>query len=195
MNKYTYLLLATIVLILSYKFYYHYHQVVLIIWSVLTLLPSVFIVHCSWQCFYRAGQPTLAFSCVGVHKRMSFMSSSLLLQHVFFMLLELFVRWEVSGSTASVLWCVTSRICSKQHSAFLYNLFSTSFVNIQVLHPYSSTDTATAYKKSCFILSERSSFHMINNLSVAIHAFAMCMLTLLSVDEILLSRYVNSSKI
>ena len=34
---------------------------------------------------------------------------------------------------------------------------------------------------------------MINNLSVAVHTFAINMLTLLSVDEILLPRYVNWS--
>ena len=34
---------------------------------------------------------------------------------------------------------------------------------------------------------------MINNLSIAVRAFTLCMLTLLSVDEILLLRYVNLS--
>ena len=39
--------------------------------------------------------------------------------HVLFVLLGLFVRWEASSRTATVLWSVTSRILSKQHIAFL----------------------------------------------------------------------------
>ena len=34
---------------------------------------------------------------------------------------------------------------------------------------------------------------MINNLSTAVHAFPICMLTALSVDKILLPKYVNKS--
>ena len=48
-------------------------------------------------------------------------------------------------------------------------------------------------KKSHFILSDRSGFDMINNLSIAVHAFARRMLTSLSADEILLPRYENLS--
>ena len=54
---------------------------------------------------------------------------------------------------------------------------------------YSSTDTA--WKDSHFILSERSDFLTVNNLSIAIHALTICMLTLLFVDEIFLLRYMN----
>ena len=57
------------------------------------------------------------------------------------------------------------------------------------MQPYSSTDTATTSKNSHFVLSERSNFHMVDNLSVL--AFPMHMLTSLSVDEILLLRYMN----
>ena len=35
-----------------------------------------------------------------------------------FVLFGWFVRWEVSGCTAAVLWGVTSRICEKQHILF-----------------------------------------------------------------------------
>ena len=41
--------------------------------------------------------------------------------------------------------------------------------------------------------SERSDFHMIDNVSVALHNFAWRILTSLSVDEILLPRHVNWS--
>ena len=45
-------------------------------------------------------------------------------------------------------------------------------------------------KKLRFILSDKSDFHMINNLSVAVHDFASCILTSFSVDEMLLLRYM-----
>ena len=56
---------------------------------------------------------------------------------------------------------------------------------------YNSADITTDRKRSRFILSERSDFHMLDNLSVTVHSFPMRMLILLSVDEILLLRYVN----
>ena len=65
------------------------------------------------------------------------------------------------------------------------------FVSIYVVHLYSSI--ATAWKKSCFIWSDRSDFLMIDNLSIAVHTFTRHMLSLLSVNEILLPRYVNLS--
>ena len=43
------------------------------------------------------------------------------------------------------------------------------------LHPQ-LTGQATAWKKSCFILSDRSDFHMIKNLSIVVYAFAGHML-------------------
>ena len=62
-----------------------------------------------------------------------------------------------------------------------------------MVHSYSSTDTDTPWKKFCFILSDRSDFYMIDNLLIAAHTFARHMLTSLSVDEILLLRYVGLS--
>ena len=67
------------------------------------------------------------------------------------------------------------------------------FVRVKVVHPYSNTDTATVWKKSYFILSERPDFHMFDNLLIVSYTFARHQLTLLSVDEILLLRYVNRS--
>ena len=52
-----------------------------------------------------------------------------------------------------------------------------------MVHQYSSTGKAAAWKKS--------DFRMIDNLSIAVHAFSVRMLTSLSVDELLLPRYVN----
>ena len=45
--------------------------------------------------------------------------------------------------------------------------------------------------KNPILFYQRSDFHMTDNVSLAVHAFAWCMLTLLSVDEILLPRCVN----
>ena len=61
------------------------------------------------------------------------------------------------------------------------------------MHAYSSTDTAAIWKISRFLLWERSNFPIIDKLSIAVYVFPMHMLTSLSVDEILLSRYLNWS--
>ena len=53
--------------------------------------------------------------------------------------------------------------------------------------------TTTDWKNSHLIQSERSDFNMVDNLSMTVHALPICMLTLLSVDEILLLRYMNRS--
>ena len=74
----------------------------------------------------------------------------------------------------------------------LPSFFSTHFVSTHVVHPYISIDTATAWKKSRIISSDRSEFYMIDNLS-SIPCFSKRMMTSLSVDEILLSRYMNWS--
>ena len=67
------------------------------------------------------------------------------------------------------------------------------FVNVYVVHSYSSTDTTAAWKKFSLILSDTSEFHMIDSLLIAVHDFAWRILTSLSVDETLLLRYVNLS--
>ena len=64
-------------------------------------------------------------------------------------------------------------------------------VRIHDLHPYNSTNTARAWKKSRIILSERSDFRMIECLPIAVHDFTKSMLTPLSVDEMFLLRYVK----
>ena len=56
-----------------------------------------------------------------------------------------------------------------------------------------NTTTATVKKNSRFILSERSEFYMVNNLSIVVNTVPMYMLTSLSIDEILLPRYMNWS--
>ena len=46
-----------------------------------------------------------------------------------------------------------------------------------------------AWKKLCFILSDRSDFQMTNSLSIAVHAFASRVMMSFSVDEMLLPRW------
>ena len=117
------------------------------------------------------------------HMRSLCFSSSGL--HVLFVLLRSFVRWDVSGRTDVVSWCVSFRICllySSWHSCqvpkelFLF-CFCFFFVNVHVVNPCRSIYTITAWKKSCFISSDRSDFYMIDNLSITVNAFARRMLT------------------
>ena len=62
-----------------------------------------------------------------------------------------------------------------------------------MVHLYSSIDTAIVWKKSRFILSDKSYFYMIDNLWIVVHAFAWRVSTSLSVDKIVQPRYVNLS--
>ena len=109
--------------------------------------------------------PTLSCSCVGSIEEHHlwvylFFSNSVL--HVLFNLLGWFFemggKWPYSccfmGLCFQYLFKIIAFLCSS------HLVFSLCFV----VHPYSSIDTTTAWKKSCFILSDRSDFHMIDNL-------------------------------
>ena len=76
---------------------------------------------------------------------------------------------------------------------FLSSPFSLCFVHACLVLPYCSTNSTTSWKKPCFVSSDRSDFHVIDNLSIAFKAFARNMLISLSVNEMLLPRYVNWS--
>ena len=54
-------------------------------------------------------------------------------------------------------------------------------------------DTTTAWKKLSFLLSDSSDFHMTDNLSIVVHAFASRVLMSFSEDLTLLPRQVNLS--
>ena len=72
---------------------------------------------------------------------------------------------------------------SSHHPCVLVvKLFSICLVRFHVAHLYSSIDTTTAWKKIRFISSVRSDFHMIDSLSIAVHAFASRVLMSFSVD-------------
>ena len=113
---------------------------------------------------------------------------------VSFILIWWFARWEVSGRTVAVLWGTTSKICSKEQAASLCisNFFSKQFIRVQGVQLYNSTDMATTWKNSC-LFYQQSDFHMAVNLSIVVDALPMQMVTLFSVDEILLPRYMNWS--
>ena len=85
------------------------------------------------------------------------------------------------------LYCWYSRLFSKQCITFLCSFhlvfFSTHFVSIHV--------ALTLLEKIPFIGSIR--FHMINNLSIAVHTFSRHTFTTFSVDKILLLKYLNLS--
>ena len=78
-------------------------------------------------------------------------------------------------------WIAASRICSIHHAAFFCGsrlvFFAVCFVCIHVVHPYISMDTAMAWTKPSFSLSDTLKFRMIDNLFVVSHAFSRRMLT------------------
>ena len=61
------------------------------------------------------------------------------------------------------------------------------------MHPYISIDTTVVWKKLRLILSVRCDFHMIDSLSIAVHAFVSRVSMSFSVDETLLPKLVNLS--
>ena len=50
---------------------------------------------------------------------------------------------------------------------FPSSFFSKCYLKVQVVQPYNSTDTATAWKNSCFISSETNDSYVIINLLIA----------------------------
>ena len=143
---------------------------------------------------------------------------SSIIQHVFFVLLAWFMRWEVSGHT-TYLVLLTRMICRISgkltynccflgccHQHFCQNslkhprlvpilLFFKCLNKDQMVQFYGIINTAIDRKKSrCSFLffSESSRFHMVDNLSIAIIAFLMRILISFLVEVILLPRYVNS---
>ena len=71
-------------------------------------------------------------------------------------------------------WLICHKIKLKQiiFAQFPSSFSSMRLLYVHVVHPYCSIDTPATWKKSRYILSDRSNFYMIDNLSIAIHAFA-----------------------
>ena len=87
-------------------------------------------------------------------------------------------------------WCIRDMLNTAQNilaqlpSSFL----SLHLVSFHMVHPFNSIDTTAAWKKLRFIYSVRFDFHMTDSQSMALHAFASCVLISFSVDETLLPK-------
>ena len=105
-----------------------------------------------------------------------------------------FVRWEESGRTAAVLWgCCSEDLFKTEHRILVYlsfSFFSKRFVRVREVQAYSSIDTTTAWKKIPFYSIRKIRF-LYDRQPLTVYTFSMRILTPLSVDEILLPRYVN----
>ena len=155
--------------------------------------------HSCWM-YVRAGRPAFARPCVGIHKSTSLMSSSLLLQQCPACLVRLTWIVFVIGGRWPYSWCLVGCCCQdlfRIARSILVQLpssfFSSRFVSVHVVHPYSSIDVTAAWKKLRFILSVRSDFDIIDSLLIAVRAFVNLVSMSFSVDSTLLPRYVNLS--
>ena len=133
---------------------------------------------------------------------MSLMSSSLLLQQrptcivrLIWIVLETGGWWPDSSLFVGCCFADLFRIVHTIFVQFPSSFFSIRLVSVYMVHPYSRIDTTAAWKKLHFISSDRSDFDMINNLSIAVQAITRLILMSLSVNEILLPRYLNLSTI
>ena len=100
----------------------------------------------------------------------------------------MFVRFEEKARAAAFcFYDLFKPVCGEFMRFPSSFFFSMRFVRVEDVHLYSSTDIATARKKSRLIFSEGVDFHMIDNLSIV----STCISITLSVYEILLPRYVN----
>ena len=131
----------------------------------------------------------------GVHRSTSLMSSSLLLQQCPACLVRLTWIVFLMGGRWPYSWCLVG--CCRQdlfniaHSILVQltpSFFSSRFVSVHVVHPYSSIDTTAAWKKLRFILSVRSDFHIIDSLLIAVHAFVSRVSMSFSVHEMLTTK-------
>ena len=111
------------------------------------------------------------------------------------------VNPEMGGKWLYSCYFVASRCCFQNlfniaHSILvqlLSSFLSMRLVSVYVAYPYSSMDMTAAWKKLCFILSDRSDFHMTHNLSTADHASISWWLMSISVDQMPLLKSMNLS--
>ena len=100
-----------------------------------------------------------------------------------------FVRWEVNGRTAAL------RNCSKQHASLCssYLAFSLCLLLKSNWCNHTVVLTLVCLWRNPILFYQLSDFHMVVNLSIAVHALLIHLVTSFSVDEILLPRYMNRS--
>ena len=189
--------------------HHHHHHVVLVARISLTLSrhssqsvialgrssgPHPVSSHSCWM-YVRAGRPAFARPCVGIHKSTSLMSSSLLRQQCPACLVRLTWIIFVIGDRWPYSWCLVGCCCQDLFrmagSILVYlpsSFFSSRFVRVHVVHPYSSINVIAASKKLRFILSVRSDFHISDSLLIDAHAFVNLVSMSFSVDSTLLPR-------
>ena len=160
-----------------------YHQVVLMEWSLLTIShhPSLSFIAPKWS---SRQHPVSADLRVGQHWCVHVPESTVSYEFVFSSL--------ALSSTSHIRRCRLSEMegswphnccfveCGFQNLFktayrilfFQSSFFSKFFVRILGVQPYSSIDTAITSKKYHFILSERSDFHIIDNLTMAVNVFS-----------------------
>ena len=133
--------------------------------------------HSCWI-YVHAGRPAFVQPYVGVHKSTSLIGSSLLLQPCPGCLVRLTWIVFVIGGRWPYSWCLMGWCCQDlykiTHSILVLlpsSFFSSRFVRVHIVHPYSSIDATAAWKKLHFTLSVRSDLHIIDSLLIAIHAF------------------------
>ena len=105
--------------------------------------------------YVRVGHPAFARPYVGVHSSTSLMSSSMLLQQCPACLVRL--AWIVFVMRGRWLysWCLVG--WCRQDLINIASFFSSRFVSVNVVHPYSSIETTAAWKKLHSILFQYSS--------------------------------------
>ena len=78
-----------------------------------------------------------------------------------------------------LFWECYVHVLFKTAYIILVPCLSSFFFNQQVMKLYNSSDTAINWKNFCFILSGRSGFYMINNMSIVVLAFPIPILKIL----------------
>ena len=120
------------------------------------------------------GWPTLVFSC------------SACLAHLIWRVCEMRGKWPYS---CCFVGCCFQDLFKSTYSIIVqlpFSFFSKHF--LQVFQPYDSF-SQLQLGRIPVLFYWRSDFHMVNNLSIIVHSLPMCMLALLSVDEILLLKH------
>ena len=167
--------------ILAYIYIYiciYMHMCIYIyIYMTLSLLSFITFNYHFWQVFYTASRvcSELMYSspCWSTNTGVTIREHHLILQQCFTSCLP-WMDCEIGGKWPYI--CCSVRCCFQDffktaHSIlvqFPTSFFSIHFISVQRVIPYSSSETATDWKKSHFILSEKLDFH---NLSKSVHIY------------------------
>ena len=107
-----------------------------------------------------------------------------------------FIRWKVSGRKTASLRVVSSTIRSKQQRASLHNYhraFSPSILFKSRWCIYIVVLTWVQFWRIRVLIYPRSYFYIVDNLLIAVDALTIRMLSSLSLDKILLLKFINWS--